>query len=247
MPREDSSLIATFVELADSLVDDFDVIDLLTMLSNRCVDTLGVDASGVLLAAPGGELQVIASSSETMQMLELLQIQSNEGPCVDCFRSGEAIVNQSLAESRNLWPTFTPMALQEGYVSVYCLPLRLRGRSVGALNMFRSSDGPFKPEDALVAKGFADIATIAILQYRTIHDAGILNEQLSNALNSRIVIEQAKGMISQANQCGMDNAFERLRAHSRNHNLGLTQVARSIVTGELAPNQVDLPKTVKTV
>jgi GAF domain-containing protein len=242
MPRKESLLISTIVELADSLVDDFDVIDLLTRLSNRCVETFGVDAAGVMLASPGGELQFIASSSESMRLLELLQLQSNEGPCVDCFTTGQAIVNRSLDSSADVWPTFAPKAIDEGFHSVHCLPLRLRGKSVGALNLFRKDQGLLDSEDVALAQGFADIATIAILQHQTIHDAQALNDQLSNALNSRISIEQAKGMISQANGCDMLEAFGRLRSHSRNHNRGLTEVARSIVSGDLAPSEVDLPK-----
>ncbi len=243
MPRKDSLLIATIVELADSLVDDFDVIDLLTRLSHRCVETFGVDAAGVMLASPGGELQFIASSSESMHMLELLQLQANEGPCVDCFNSGTPIINRSLEECLVQWPTFAPKAIGQGFHSVHCLPLRLRGKSVGALNLFRTSEGLFNDEDVALAQGFADIATIAILQHQTIRGAGVLNEQLSNALNSRIIIEQAKGMISQANHCDMLDAFARLRAHSRNHNRGLTDLARAVVTEEIAPADVDIPSS----
>ncbi len=136
MTRE-SLIIATLVELADNLVDEFDVIDVLTVLSDRCVEAMDVDAAGVMLASPTGELQFVASSSESMRVLELFQIQANEGPCVDCFNGGDAIVNHGLTEADERWPTFTPVALAHGYRSVHCLPLRLRGRTVGALNLFQ--------------------------------------------------------------------------------------------------------------
>ncbi|HEV3212029.1 MAG TPA: GAF and ANTAR domain-containing protein [Acidimicrobiales bacterium] len=228
--------MTTLVELADSLVDDFDVIDVLTMLSDRCVEAMDVDAAGVMLASPGEELQFIASSSESMRVLELFQIQANEGPCVDCFRDGNAIVNHALAEEDDRWPRFTPRALSQGFRSVHCLPMRLRGRTIGALNLFNSKEGPLDPDDVVVAQGLADVATIAILQHRSSLDARVLNDQLSNALNSRIIIEQAKGMVSQATACNMDEAFGRLRAFSRNHNLRLTDVATSVVDGELGPH-----------
>jgi len=234
MTRE-SLLIATLVELADNLVDDFDVIDVLTVLSDRCVEAMDVDAAGVMLASPGEELQFIASSSESMRVLELFQIQANEGPCVDCFKDGNAIVNHSLTGSDQRWPRFTPRALAHGFRSVHCLPLRLRGRTVGALNLFNSEEGPLDPDDVLVAQGLADVATIAILQHRSSLDARTLNDQLSNALNSRIIIEQAKGMVSQATASDMDRAFGRLRTYSRSHNLRLTDVAMSIVQGEIKP------------
>ena len=234
MARE-SLLISTLVELADNLVDDFDVIDVLTVLSDRCVEAMDIDAAGVMLATPALELQFVASSSESMRVLELFQIQVNEGPCVDCFQGGDAIINHALAEPDAKWPRFTPMALSKGFRSVHCLPMRLRGRTIGALNLFNSDEGPLNSEDVLVAQGLADVATIAILQYRSSLDAKVLNDQLSSALNSRIIIEQAKGMVSQATSCDMDQAFGRLRAFSRNHNMRLTEVATSVVHGELKP------------
>jgi GAF domain-containing protein len=238
MARE-SLLISTLVELADNLVDNFDVIDVLTVLSHRCVEAIDVDAAGVMLASPGGELQFVASSSESMRVLELFQIQADEGPCVDCFKDGRAIVNHALEVPDARWPRFTPQAIAQGFRSVHCLPLRLRGRTIGALNLFRTEQGPFDADDVLVAQGLADVATIAILQHRTSLDARLLNDQLSNALNSRIIIEQAKGRVSQSTTCDMDEAFARLRAHARNHNVGLTDVARSVVDGTMDANRLD--------
>jgi GAF domain-containing protein len=196
MARE-SLLISTLVELADNLVDNFDVIDVLTVLSDRCVEAIDVDAAGVMLASPGGELQFVASSSESMRVLELFQIQADEGPCVDCYKDGNAIVNHALEVPDARWPRFTPQAVAQGFRSVHCLPLRLRGRTIGALNLFRTEQGPLDADDVIVAQGLADVATIAILQHRTSLDARLLNDQLSNALNSRIIIEQAKGKVSQ--------------------------------------------------
>jgi GAF domain-containing protein len=245
MARE-SLLIATLVELADNLVDDFDVIDVLTLLSLRCVDAIDVDAAGVMLASPGGELQFIASSSESMRVLELLQIQADEGPCVDCFKSGTAIINHELVEPDQRWPNFAPRAIALGFHSVHCLPMRLRGRTIGALNFFRKEKGLLDDEDVVLAQGLADVATIAILQHRTSLDAKTLNAQLSIALDSRIVIEQAKGKVAQATNTGMDDAFNRMRAHARNHNMGLTSVATLIVEGSLSGNDLDPPPHAKT-
>jgi GAF domain-containing protein len=240
MSRE-SLLVATLVELADSLVDNFDVIDILTLLSDRCVEAVDVDAAGVMLRSPGGELQYIASSSETMRILELFQLQTDEGPCVDCLRDGFAIVNRELVEPDERWPRFTPRALELGFQSVHCLPMRLRGQTIGALNLFRTELGFLDADDVIVAQALADVATIAILQHQSSLAALTLNEQLSRALTSRIIIEQAKGMISESLRCNMDDAFARLRAHSRNHNLGLTSVANSVVDGAINPRQLDVP------
>jgi GAF domain-containing protein len=239
MMARESLVVSTLVELADNLVDDYDVIDVLTVLSDRCVETIDVDAAGVMLAWPGGELQFVASSSESMRVLELFQIQADEGPCVDSYNSGQPIVNHILDVDDGRWPRFTPKAIEHGFVAVNCIPLRLRGRTIGALNLFRSHQGELDGEDIAVAKGFADVATIAILQHQSSMNANTLNEQLNNALNSRIIIEQAKGMIRQATDCDMDEAFDRMRGHARNHNEGLTEVAVSIVVGGFAPSNLD--------
>src|ERR1700678_196543 len=238
MARE-SLLIATLVELADNLVDDYDVIDVLSVLTDRCVEAIDVDAAGVMLASPQGELQFVASSSESMRVLELFQIQVAEGPCVDCFRDGFAIVNHSLSDADERWPLFSPRALAQGFRSVHCLPMRLRGRTIGALNLFRTHQGPLDDDDVVVAQGLADVATIAILQHQSSLNASTLNAQLSNALNSRIIIEQAKGMVRQATSCGMDDAFNRLRAHARNHNEGLTELATRIVGRSVQSSELD--------
>jgi GAF domain-containing protein len=244
MTRE-SLLVATLVELADSLVDNFDVIDVLTLLSDRCVEAVDVDAAGVMLNSPSGELQYVASSSDSMRILELFQIQTDEGPCVDCLRDGQKIVNRELVNPDERWPRFTPRALELGFQSVHCLPMRLRGQTIGALNLFRKELGLLDADDVVVAQGLADVATIAILQHQSALDATTLNGQLTRALNSRIIIEQAKGMVSESTRCNMDVAFGRLRAHARNHNLGLTSVATSVVNGWLDPKDLDFPRSVQ--
>jgi len=243
MARE-SLLVATLVELADNLVDNYDVIDILTLLSYRCVETIDVASAGVMLALPGGELQFVASSNESMRVLELFQIQANEGPCVDCYADGIAIINHELVEPDAQWPRFTPRAIAEGFHSVHCLPMRLRGSTIGALNLFRTDVGQLTPADVVVAQGLADVATIAILQHQSSLSAKLLNNQLSFALNSRIIIEQAKGMISQSGNCSMDEAFARLRSHSRNNNLRLTDVATDIVSGKFQISDLNPPRRV---
>ena len=241
MARE-SLLVATLVELADNLVDDYDVVDILAFLTGRCVEAIDVASAGVMLGMPGGELQFMASSNESMKVLELFQIQANEGPCVDCYADGVAIVNHELVDPDKRWPRFSPRAIEQGFRSVHCLPMRLRGRTIGALNLFRTDVGELAPEDVVVAQGLADIATIAILQHQSSLSAKLLNDQLSFALNSRIIIEQAKGMISQSLDCNMDDAFTRLRTHARNRNIRLTDVATNVVGGGLRISDLDVPR-----
>jgi GAF domain-containing protein len=235
MPRE-ALLARTLVELADTLVDDFDVVELLTLLTDRCVEVLDVSAAGLMLVAPEGELRVVASSSEEMLLVELFELQSQEGPCPDCYRTGEPVLNQNLARDYGRWPRFGPVALKAGFRSVHAVPMRLRGVTIGALNLFRADEGLLEEADVVAAQALADVATIAILQHRAAVQAHIVNEQLNHALNSRIVIEQAKGMLAERAGLDMDHAFSWLRAHARSHNLLLVDVAQSVLDGTLAPD-----------
>jgi GAF domain-containing protein len=226
-------LTRTLVELADTLVADFDVIELLTKVTDRCVDVLDVGAAGIMLAAPGGELRVMASSSEAMRVLELFEVQAKEGPCFDCFRSGVPVENQDLgADDR--WPLFGAEAQEAGFHAVHAMPLRLRGTVIGALNLFHAETGEMRQADADAAQALADLATIAILQHRAVLEAQVLNEQLSNALNTRVVIEQAKGVVAERNGVDMEQAFQLLRNHARNHNLRLADVAGGVIAGTIS-------------
>jgi GAF domain-containing protein len=234
MTRE-SDVVWSFVEMADNLVDDYDVVDLLTRLSHRCVNLLGVSAAGVMLVSPAGHLGLAASSSEAMRLLELFELQAEEGPCLDAFRTGERIEHENLDAQTGRWPSFAAAALQAGFQSAIALPLRLREVTVGALNLLNTERTPMDEADLIVARAFADLAALSILQHQASEEAQRLNEQLSAALSSRVVIEQAKGVISERAGVHLDEAFARLRAYARNHNLRLTDVARAAVDGTLDP------------
>ena len=237
MPRE-AVLARTLVELADTLVDHFDVVELLTLLTDRCVEVLDVSAAGLMLVAPEGDLRVVASSSEEMRIVELFELQSDEGPCPDCYRSGEAVLNRNLATDNGRWPRFGPVALEAGFKSVHAVPMRLRGVIIGALNLFRGEEGALKKADVVAAQALADVATIAIIQHRAAIQTHIVVDQLNHALNSRIMIEQAKGMLAERAGLDMNDAFTWLRNHARTHNLFLVDVARSVIDGTVTP---DLP------
>jgi GAF domain-containing protein len=236
-------LARTMVELADNLVDDFDIVDLLTTLSDRCVEVLDIAAAGIMLAAPDGHLRAMTSSSEAMRIVELFELQSQEGPCLDCFRTGEPVVNQDLTTVNGRWPRFAPVAVEAGFMAADAIPMRLRGQVIGALNLFRTETGSLTADDVAVAQALADIATIAILQNRVTVETKVLNEQLAFALSSRIVIEQAKGMIAERQQVPVDQAFERLRRHARNHNVRLADLARRTVNGDVDPTTFGPPGT----
>ncbi|MEY9965247.1 GAF domain-containing protein [Streptacidiphilus sp. MAP12-16] len=228
---DDQLLAKTFVELADNLVADFDLIDFLRLLADRCVGMLGVSAAGVLLAGPGGELRVMAASNEQVRLLELFQLQNHEGPCLECFRTGVPVTVADLTTEAQRWPRFVAQARLSGFTAVQALPMRLRDEVVGALNLFRTIPGPFDPAHTPLAQALADVATISLLQQRSTQRSSLLNEQLQTALNSRVVIEQAKGKLAERLGLDMEQAFTALRGYARAHNRRLSDVARAFVDG----------------
>ena len=232
------ALARTFVTLADTLVADYDVVDLLDQLVEASMRLLDVSAVGLLLDDQKGHLALVASSSEGTRLLEIFQLQSNEGPCLDCVRTGAAVASGDLEADLDRWPLFVPEALAAGFRSVTAVPLRLREQTIGGLNMFSRAATLLADDDRELAQALADVATIGILQQRSAHRTSVLAEQLQHALSSRVVIEQAKGVLAERDQVSMDVAFARLRKHARDHNLKLGDVALAVVRGEGAD---DLP------
>lgn len=222
---------ATFVKLADTLVSDFDVVDLLDRLVRTCVDVLQAKAAGLLLLDKGGHLRVMASSNEDMRLLELLELLNDDGPSVACFRTGSAVSVSNLSVLAEEWPTFVPAALAAGFRSVHALPLRLRDDTIGALNLLTSQDDDLTDAELSTAQALADVATIAILQQRAVQRAELLADQLQSALSSRVVIEQAKGVLAERGGIAIDAAFELIRNYSRANNLRISEVANEIVHG----------------
>jgi GAF domain-containing protein len=228
----DTDLLSdTFVDLADTMVADFDVIDFLQLLTDRTVRLLAASAAGVVLADPRGELRVAAASSEEAGLVELFQLQNDQGPCLDCFRTGRPISAADLTGPDQRWPRFAQAATQAGFRTVEALPMRLRDQVIGALNLFRAEPGPFETADLRIAQALADVATIGLLHERNVRRSETVAEQLQAALNSRVMIEQAKGKLAERYGIDMDRAFTMLRDYARNTNQHLTDVARDFVTG----------------
>jgi hypothetical protein len=228
---------STFVEIADTLVDDFDVIDVLSVLSSRCVELLGAAAAGILLADTHGNLRVMAASTEQTRLLELFQLQNDQGPCLECFKTGAIVVSSDLTLG-SPWPTFAAESIRAGFPSVCAIPLRLRSTVLGCLNLFMFEPQPLSADDVALAQALADVASIAIMQDQSARDAALRERNLQHALNSRISIEQAKGMIAERGRVDMDTAFSCLRAYARNHNRGLTELAESLVAGRTSIDAV---------
>jgi transcriptional regulator with GAF, ATPase, and Fis domain len=232
-------LTRTFVQLADTLVDDFDVVDLLTTLARRCAEVLDISAAGLMLATPDGDLRVVASSSEAMRLVELFEVQSQEGPCFDCFRTHLPVLNHHLGGTLHRWPRFEEFALNAGFHSVHALPMRLRSEVIGALNLFCTDQHHLEEGDAVAGQALADVATISILHHRAVLESQVVNAQLMHALESRIVIEQAKGALSERTGLDLGAAFSRMRNHARRHNLKLADVARGVIDGSVSIEELD--------
>lgn len=223
-------LAHVFVEVADTLTDDFDLIEFLQMLTARSSDLLEIRAAGLLFADQHGRLQLLAASDERTQMLELFQLQAHEGPCLECFNEGTAIVGADLKRATDRWPRFAPAAVEFGFRAVHAFPLRLRNEVIGAMNLFSDDVGALDPADARVIQALADVATIALLQERAIRRGEVLTEQLQGALNNRIAVEQAKGAIAQIHGCTIDEAFVLLRHFARTADRSLSEVAHDVTT-----------------
>jgi hypothetical protein len=240
MPRE-QDLLAAFIEFADTFVDDYDVVEFLHRLAQRCVDLVDATEAGIMLADGSGTLRYVASSSERMRLIELFELQHDQGPCVDAYRTGVAEHAGITDEATTRWPAFSAYASDVGIRSVSALPMRLRTEVIGALNLFSTNTEPLGPDDEMVAQALADIATIGILQERAFHDGRIVTGQLEAALESRIVIEQAKGIVAERAQVGIDEAFTMLRSYARSHNRLLRQTSHEIISGDLAITELAAP------
>ncbi len=228
-PTRETKLSAAFVMLADTLIADYDVVDLLHSLVERCADILDTEAGGIMIVDTSGELQLVASTSEESSLVEIMQLNAGAGPCVQCFTTGLPVTVGDIENSGNDWPDFRREALRQGFHSVHATPMRLRGQVLGAMNLFSTTKGALNPEDIAVAQALADVATIGLLQERSIRESEVVAGQLQHALNSRILIEQAKGVLSENAGLTMSEAFTALRSYARDHNLTLRDVASGVV------------------
>jgi GAF domain-containing protein len=235
-------LSEAFVGLADTLVDDYDIIDLLDRLVGYSVELLAADAAGIMLADAQGKLRVVAFSQEDAKVMELLQLQSDQGPCMECCRTGVAVSVPNVADVAMRWPVFVAAVAERGaYRSVHALPLRLRGEAIGAMNLFHGQPGALPEADLAVGQALADVATIGILSERAIRRSEVVTEQLQTALNHRVIIEQAKGVLAERGNLTMAAAFDRLRRYARTHNARLSEVARQVIETDLATDMLGAP------
>lgn len=231
--ERESGLLTAMVEFADTIIGDFDIVEITALLVESCVSLLAVDAAGLVLADGRGGLQVMASTTEATHRVETHQINVGEGPCVEAFRSGSPRSEPDLAGT-DRWPRFTPLAREVGYRAVHALPMALREQVIGAVNLFGTTAGPLSVRDRRAAEALTHMATVAVLQYRTLHESHRLNQQLQGALSSRIVVEQAKGRLFERGQLATpDDAFALLRAYSRRTNRRITDVAEGVMTNAI--------------
>lgn len=228
-------LLETLTVVADTLVDDFDVVDFLHDLVERCAAIFDAVDVGIVLADEYGELVVMASTSERLHLIEALQLSSGAGPCIDSFRSGTVVTAGTLDEIVRRWPDFAVGVAESGYQSVHAVPLRLRQATIGSLNFFREDPGRLDPADVPAAQTIADVATIGLVQERTVREASRVRDQLQHALDSRILIEQAKGVIAHSRQVDMEEAWAILRTRARSHQARVTDVAQGVIEGLIVP------------
>ncbi len=226
--NREAVLARVFVRLADTLASDFDIVDFLHGLSADAVEVLGVEAAGVMLADARGGLRLIASSDERMRLLELFELQGERGPCLDAFSTGRPLqVNAKSSSIR--WPVFAQRASDAGFQMMGAVPLRVRTNIIGAMNLFRASDEQFSNDEMDIAQAMAEMAAIGLIQERALREHGLLTEQLQAALNSRVLIEQAKGMLAEYLKVNVDDAFTLLRNYARSRNRKLSEVARDVI------------------
>ena len=235
MSRE-QDLLAAVIEFADTFTDEYDVVEFLHRLAERCVELVGASEAGIMLADRDGTLRYVASSSERMRLIELFELQQAEGPCVDAFRAGQAVQSVLSADADTRWPILAPHAREVGFASVAAFPMRLRNEVIGALNLFSANPEVLTAENQQVAQALGDIATIGILQERVVSDAHVVTIQLEAALESRVVIEQAKGIVAERNFVSVDVAFSMLRTYARTQNRLLNQTAMDVIDGTLPAN-----------
>ncbi|MBQ0854636.1 GAF and ANTAR domain-containing protein [Streptomyces sp. NPDC057621] len=240
LPREER-LAAAFVDLADTLVREFDVIGFLYTLAEHCVQLLDVTAAGVLLATPGGRLVDVAATDARTRRLETHSIEGEEGPCWDSFRSKKQVTDVPLAtpEARARWPRFAPRAVEAGFASVAACPLRLHDQVIGSLDLFRDRPGPLDASQLRLGQALADTATIGVLQVRAVSEQLTVSAQLQSALDSRVVVEQAKGYLAHRLDTDVEEAFVHLRQYARSHHTRLTELARQVMQGTADPALFD--------
>lgn len=226
-------VIRAFVELSNELVDGYDIIELLTSLTTSCAQLLDVASAGLLLSDNKGTLHLIAASSERTHHLEAFQLQRNEGPCLDCFHDGKAVLVPDLAEEQQRWPHFYQGASRAGFVSVHALPMRLRGTVLGTLGLFGENVGRLNDDDLALAQSLVHVASVAIVNEKSAADRTTVNNQLQHALTGRVALEQAKGIIAHVGGLEMDEAFNALRRYARDHRRKLSDVVNQVVNREL--------------
>ncbi len=227
-----------FVQLADTMVNDFDVAELMLQLADACLELLQVDAAGLMLVDASGGLRLVASAPDMMHDLEVFELQSDEGPCLDTIRTGKAVTNVDVHQAKERWPRFTAEALAAGIRSTHALPLRLRGDLIGAVNLFSKAEQQLSDGDVALGQALADVATIALLQQRSIRDHSILAEQLQVALNTRILIEQAKGVLAERSGLHPADTLHYLRSYARNSGQPLQSIARQVIEGQIASTEL---------
>jgi len=237
-------LALAVVEFADALVSDLDIVDPLHVLTSRCVELLGVHAAVLMLPDERGQLRVMAGSSGQAHLLALFELKTGEGPSLGCYRAGRPVSDTNLDRPDPRWPRFSDRARRDGFASMHALPLRQHEDIIGVLGLLSTAAGPISDGDARIMQALARLATVTVLRQRTIQHLQVIVEQLQSALSSRVLVEQAKGVVAERFKIDMSMAFETLRNHARRTNLRLSDLAQCVVDGAVEADQLAPPLAV---
>jgi GAF domain-containing protein len=219
------------VELSDTLVPHFTPLDHLSTLCERCVELLDITAAATVLSDRPDDRFVVAVAPERSRLREVLAVAATEGPGTDLGGTGQCVLSDAFQDEVDRWRAFGRAATAAGFESAHALPLRCRAEVVGMLALLHEHPHRVSDADHHLGQLLADTATIGLLQHRAVSTAEGVQAQLQCALTSRVLIEQAKGVLAQQGHVDVDDAFHVMRRYARAHNLRLVDVARTVTTG----------------
>ncbi|MGW7412317.1 GAF and ANTAR domain-containing protein [Streptomyces sp. NPDC054863] len=244
MISREQHIAKAFVSLADSFAEDVDPTVLLDRLAAHCVALTSTDAAGIMMIDARGSLRTMAVSDSRAALLELFQMQSGQGPCIDAWHEQHRLDVPDLATQESRWPDFVPLARELGFRGAYALPMKVNGQGVGALNLLREDPGTLTDTELALAQALADVACVAVVRWQADparpHD---VLTQVQAAVSVKATIETAKGLLAAAGGIGVQEADAALHRYSRLHGMSPSDAAQQLVRRTLDPCEVMAART----